>query len=150
MTRTREKGSAIVLVLITVVLLLVIGGGLLTIGLQSRCCAVKTSSEIAARCAADAGLVQGLFELNQLLEVKPWNDSSLPYATNQVLVNCDATYSYKVGSEGSDYFITSVGRSGETTKTVKCALELEGPFDKYALFARNGIIFKPGTSVEGA
>lgn len=145
-----RKGSVIPLVLFAVILLSLIGTGLFALGLRSRCCAVKTSSEIAARCAADAGLVQGLFELNQQLEVKPWNDSSLPSATDQVLTNCDATYSYKVGSEGSDYFITSVGRSGKATKTVRCELELEGPFDKYALFAENVIIFKPGTSVEGA
>ena len=145
-----KKGSAMPLVLLAVLLLFLIGTGLFTLGLRSRCCAVKTSSEIAARCAADAGLVQGLFELNQQLAVKPWIDSSLPSATDQTLTNCDATYSYKVGSDGFDYFITSVGRSGEATKTVRCALELEGPFDKYAVFAQDEIIFKPGTTIEGA
>jgi len=66
------------------------------------------------------------------------------------LTNCDATYSYEVGNDGSDYFIESVGKSGEAMKEVRCVLDLEGPFDKYALFAQNGIILKPGTSVEGA
>ena len=147
---SKRRGSAMPLVLLAVLLLFLIGMGLFTLGLRSRVFAAKSSSAIAARCAADAGLVQALFELNQQLEVKPWNDSSLPSATDQALTNCEATYSYNVGSNGSDYFIESIGRSGETTKTVRCALELEGPFDKYALFAQNSIVFKPGTLVEGA
>jgi hypothetical protein len=146
--KSKRKGSAMPLVMFAIVLLLLMGLGILGLGLRSRFFAVKRSSEIAAYCAADAGLVKALTEMNQKLEVKPWSDSDLPYAQDENLENCNATYSYEVRSDGFDYFIESIGNSGEATKKVRCTLGLEGPFE-YAIFANNQISLKSGTTIDG-
>lgn len=80
---SNKRGSAIPLALVAVMILLAMGVGLLSLGLSGRNYSSRTASGIAARCAADAGLTKALFEMNEKLKVKPWNDSSLPEATNE-------------------------------------------------------------------
>ena len=54
--------------------------------------------------------------MNHKLEVKSWNDSSLPLTTIQSLHSCNAILSYSVTSDqGNAYTITSVGRYGSAT-----------------------------------
>jgi len=67
----KRKGSAIILVLIAIVILLAAGTGLLSLGLQNRIFVIRNASDIAARCAVDAGLTKALFEMNEMLKVKP-------------------------------------------------------------------------------
>lgn len=137
--KPREKGSAIVLVMIAMVLLLVIGGGLLSIGLQSQLTAVHAVSDIQARCAVDAALVEAVFEMNEKLETVPWDDTFLPEATDESLPNCEATYSYTVtGDIDNGYFVDGVGVSGNSTRRVTARLRLRGPFES-AIFADEGI-----------
>src|SRR4030042_1014668 len=81
--RTRQAGFAIAMVLCAILLLFVIGVGLLGIGMHRRVFAVQTCSGIAARSAADAGLTKALLEMNEKLQIKPWDDSSLPYARSE-------------------------------------------------------------------
>jgi hypothetical protein len=139
-TKPREKGSAIVMVMIAVVLLLVVGGGLLSIGLQSQLTAVHTTSEILARCAVDAALVEAVFEMNEKLETVPWDDTLLPGATGKSLPNCDAIYSYIVtGDIDSDYFVDAVGVSGGSVRRITARLKLKGPFES-AIFADKSIV----------
>ena len=147
--RPNSKGSVIAMVMLTLVILLVVGVGLLHLGMQSRVFSVKTSSSMAARCAADAGLVKAMYEMNQKIKTKPWIDSTLPSAANAVLPNCDATYSYKVAKNPQgDYVITSVGKMGDETNTITCVLKVQSPFD-YAMFGSRYLWLKAGTTVEG-
>ena len=147
--RSKRRGTAIPLVMIVVMILLAMGVGLLDLGVKGRIYSIRTASDIAARCAADSGLTMALFEMNEKLKVKPWNDSSLPEATNESLPNCDAVFSYTVtGNPGAGYTIESVGTSGNAERKVTCILKPEGPFE-FAVFAEDGAELKNSALVDG-
>lgn len=146
--KLKKSGSALLLALFAIVVLSLMGTGLLRLGLQSRIVAVRTTDEIEARCAADAGLTKALYEMNQKLEVKPWSDSVLPEAADLALPNCDATFGYTVtGSVGGGYGIECTGRFNWAQRVVRCTLPLRGPFDA-AIFAKDKISLKEGTLVD--
>ena len=137
--QSKKRGSAIPLAVVAVLILLAMGTGLLSLGLHSRINSIRTASDIAARSAADAGLIKALFEMNEKLKVEPWNDSSLPLGTNISLPNCDAVFSYTVtGDLSSGYTVESTGISGQAQRTVSCTLQLQGPFEA-AIFTENGM-----------
>ncbi len=137
-----------VLVMVALVVLFATGVGLLSLGLHSRIFAIRNASEIAARCAADAGLTKALFEMNEKLEVKPWDDSTLPQTTNEVLPNCDAIFSYTItGDIDNGYIIESVGKSNQAERKVISSLQLQGPFEP-AIFTDTTINLKDGATVD--
>jgi len=147
--QSKRKGSAIVMVMLVIVALLAAGTGLLGIGLQSRIFAIRNVSDITARCAVDAGMTKALFEMNEKLKVKPWNDGTLPQATNEILPNCDAIFSCTVtGDISSNYIIESIGKSNQAVRKVNSILRLQGPFEK-ALFVQGILVLKSGTLVDG-
>ncbi len=146
--KSKRRGSAIPLVLVAVMILLAMGVGLLDLGMKGRIYSIRTASDIAARCAADAGLTMALFEMNEKLKVKPWNDGSLPEATNENLPYCDAVFSYTVtGNPSTGYTIESVGASGITERKVTCILKPQGPFE-FAVFADEGAELKNSALVD--
>lgn len=138
------------LVLLVVVILFSTGIGLLNLGSQSRMMTARTSSEIAARCAADAGLTKAVFEMNEQLRVKPWNDSTLLQETCVYtnLSNSTPTYySFTVsGDFSSGYTAESIGTSGRAVRKVTCSLPLEGLFE-YAIFTQGDLTLKNGTTI---
>ncbi|MBA7634427.1 hypothetical protein ES703_42012 [subsurface metagenome] len=137
--QSKKRGSAIPLAAVVVLILLAMGTGLLSLGLHSRIISIRTTSDIAARSAADAGLIKALFEMNEKLKVEPWNDSSLPQATNISLPNCDAVFSYTItGDISSGYTVESTGIFNQAQRTVSCTLQLQGPFEA-AIFTENGM-----------
>jgi hypothetical protein len=143
----KKKGSTIALVMIALIMLLLVGVGLLSLGRNSRLLAVRNSSSIAARCAADAGLTKAFFEMKQKLKIKPWNDSTLPVETKVSLPNSDTLYSYKIVKDPEgDYVILSEGIVGDVFKHVKCELGIRGPFD-VAIYGEEQIWLKSGTSI---
>ena len=146
--QSKKRGTAVLLVFIAIVLLLALGVGLLSLGVNSRVYSIRNAEHIQARCAADSGLVKAFFEMNEKLKVKPWDDSILPQATNQILPNCDATFSYTVINDLSSYTITSVGRCGGATTEVYALLGLEGLFDS-AILVQDRISLMPNTLVAG-
>jgi hypothetical protein len=149
MRQLKSRGSAIALVMIALIILLIGGVGLLGLGSHSRLFAVQSSSSIAAQCAADAGLAKALFEMKERLKVKPWDDSTLPYAINESLPNSSASYSYKVGKDtDGKYVIESIGACNQSSKGVRCKLRIDSPFD-VAIFGNEYISLKSGTSITG-
>jgi len=145
---TKKRGSAVPLAVVAVLILLAMGTGLLSLGLHSRINSIRTTSDIAARSAADAGLIKALFEMNEKLKVEPWNGSSLPQETNTSLPNCDAVFSYTVtGDLGSGYTVESTGISGQAQRAVSCTLQLRGPFEA-AIFTKNGMELKNSAVVD--
>lgn len=147
--RWRRRGSALASVLVAIVILLLIGTSLLSLGLHGQTLGIRTSKAIAARCAADAGLVKAVFQMNEKLKVEPWDDSTLPEATNETLPNCGATFSYTV-TKGIDsgYIVESIGGSGLAERKVSCTLSLQGPFEP-AIFTGTSMNLKNGTVVDG-
>ena len=142
-------GFALATMLCTVVILLIIGMGILSVGLQSRGFAVRSSSDIAARCAADAGVTKALFEMNEKLKVIPWDGSNLPEVSGEALPNSDAIYSYAVaGDLTNGYNLKSKGAYGLRGKTIGCSLSLVGPFER-AILAQENVILKAGMLIDG-
>ena len=140
--KSKRRGSAIPLVVVAIVILLAMGVGLLSLGQNSRIYSIRTASDIAARCAADAGLTMALFEMNEKLQVKPWNDSTLPQAKGVSLPYCDAVCSYIVtGDLGGGYVITSLGESGQARRFVRATIGLNGAFNN-AILTKNNLILK--------
>jgi len=147
-SQSNRNGSALVLVMAVLVIMLVIGVGLLSLGQNSRMQAVRASSDVSARSAADAGLTKGLFEMNKKLNVKPWSDSNLPYVVNETLPNCNATFSYRATTNAKNvYNIESIGNSGQVQKTVDSSLKLKGLFE-YAIFTNGTLTFMNGITVD--
>jgi len=147
--QSKRKGYVMALMVIALVVLLVTGGGLLSLGLQSRIHALQAASDIAARCAADAGLTKALFEMNKKLKVKPWSNDTIPHTTDGALPNCDAIFSYNITEDSNSvYTIESVGNHGRAEKKVTGTLRLRGLFE-YAIFAEDGMELKNGTTVDG-
>jgi hypothetical protein len=110
--KSKRKGSSLALVACSIVILLVMGAGLLSLGLQGQFRAVRSSSDIAARVAADAGLTKALFEMNRRLEDGTSGNSNLPEAADAALLNCDATFDYAVtGDLAGGYTVSCTGRS---------------------------------------
>ena len=148
MLRSKKRGSAIPLALVAIVILLAMGTGLLSLGLSSRLYSIRITSDIAARCAADAGMTMALYEMNEKLKVKPWNGSSLPEAINVSLPNCNAVFSYTVTSNpASGYIVESTGICGQAERKVTGNLEPQGPFE-FAIFGDQGLELKNSAVVD--
>jgi hypothetical protein len=147
--QSKKRGSAISLAMVVVMILLAMGTGLLSLALHSRIISIRTASDIAARCAADAGLTKALFEMNEKLQVTSWDDSTLPQAINANMPNFDAVFSYSVtGDLASGYIITSVGTADQAQRTVYATIELRGLFE-HAILTKEYLILKAGTIVDG-
>ena len=147
--QSKKRGSAIPLAVLAFLILLAMGTGLLSLGLNSRIFSLCTTSDIVARCAADAGLTMALFRMNEKLPTLSWDDSTLPQAIDANLPNCDATYSYTVtGDLAGGYIIKSVGRSAQAQRTVSATLGLQGLYE-YAILTKETLILKPDTLVDG-
>lgn len=156
LSQSKKLGGTLPLMALVMVLLFTTGMGLLDLGLRGRVLASRKASEISARLAADAGLEKCIFEMNEQLRIKPWNDSVLPGGTNEILLNCGASFSYAAyrGSFGSEpgggidgYSAASVGRYHWAEKQVSCELVLKGPFES-AIFSDNLLTLYDGTTVD--
>ena len=149
LVRSKSSGSAMVMVLLTVIVLLIIGHGLLALGSNSRIFAIQNASEVAARCAADAGLTKAVFEMNEKLKAESWVDSALPQTTDETLLGCDATFSYTVtGNSSSGYIIKSVGKHNRAQQNVTATLQLKALFD-YAIFAAEKLSMDNNNTING-
>jgi hypothetical protein len=141
LSKKARCGAVLPLVVLIVLLLVIIGLGVTGLGLHSRLFAIRSADSITARSAADAAVSDAIFEMNEKLKVKPWNNSSLPAASNVALLDSDAAYDYEVAENNGIYTVEGTGRAGISVHTVNGALRLASPFD-YALFTRNTIELK--------
>jgi len=145
----KERGFVMPLALLAVVVLLVMGTGLLSLAQHNRLLTVRAASDIAARCAADAGLTKAVFEMNQRLKDGTWDSNSLPQSMHEALPNCDATFGYTIEPDlDSSYVVGCVGNSGCASRTVSATLRLRGLFD-YGILTQDTITLKSGTIVDG-
>jgi hypothetical protein len=147
--QSKKRGS-IPLAVVALLILLAMGTGLLRLGLNSRIFSIRTTSDIIARCAADAGLTMALFGMNEKKQqVGLWDGSTLPQAIDEKLPYCDATYSYTVtGDLTNGYSVKSVGRADQAERTVYATLRLKGLFE-YAILTKESLILKPDTLIDG-
>ncbi|MDT8302499.1 MAG: hypothetical protein RQ760_13525 [Sedimentisphaerales bacterium] len=147
--KSKERGSAIPLAVVAVVILLALGTGLLSLGLNSRTFSTRTTSDIIARCAADAGLAMALYQMNQKLAVKPWSSGSLPTAKETNLLHCDATYTYDVtGDLNKGFIMAAVGKDDNAVRAVYVTLGLKGLFE-HAILTKGSLVLKSNTVIDG-
>jgi len=147
----KSTGSSLVLVVLGVLILIIMGGGLLNLQLQGQLLGIRTGSEIKARAAADAGLEKAVFSMNQILSAKAWSNDVLPWVTDESLPNCDATFGYKIVARSlsgpkSEFRISSIGKSGRTSRTVSAVVGLKSLFDS-AILVQDRISLMPNTLV---
>ena len=147
--KLKRRGTAMPLAVVAIIILLAMGVGLLNLGFNGRIYSLRTASDIAARCAADAGLTMALFEMNQKLLVKPYSEGTLPEATDVGLPYSDQVCSYKVtGDLGSCYTIGSTGVCGSASRTVRAVIGLQSAFN-HAILTKQTLTLKSGTIVDG-
>ncbi|MBN2589737.1 MAG: hypothetical protein JXA96_07735 [Sedimentisphaerales bacterium] len=145
----KNKGTVLPLVMIVVIILLTIGSSLISMSFTNRTYSFRESSSLVARCAADAGITQALFEMNKQLASKSLMSDTIPLAYDVSLSNSNAIYSYVVtGSLAGGYSITSIGKSGNSQRMIKTSLELSGLFD-HAILTKDSLILKADTIIDG-
>ncbi|MBN1796424.1 MAG: hypothetical protein JW804_07110 [Sedimentisphaerales bacterium] len=142
----KNKGAALILAVLAMVLLLVTGGGLLTLGFQSRAYQIHTASDIAARCAADTAMTKALYEINTLFANGELGDE-LPTEADISLTGSESDYSYTITKDGSTYTITATGQSNGAQRTVEATLAASNPFD-FAIFAQENISMKNSSKID--
>lgn len=115
-----KKALVLPLVVVMVIILFVIGLALIRLGLSARLQAVRSVSEISARCAADAGLTKAMHQmLSKLINEDPWDNSNLPEEAAVPLPNSYSNYSFDItGDPNNGFIVASLGRSGFAEKVV--------------------------------
>jgi len=147
--KSKRRGSALPLAVVAVIILLAMGVGLLSLGFNSRVYSIRTASDIAARCAADAGLTMALFEMNEKLQVKPFKEGTLPEAMAVKLPYSDQVCNYRVtGNLAGGYTIWSLGESDRARRSVRATIGLKGAFD-HAILTKQTLTLKSGTTIDG-
>jgi hypothetical protein len=142
-----KRGNIMSLVMLVVVLLMVVGIGVLGLGLHGRMLAVRSGADIAARCAADSAIAAAVYQMNQKLKIKPWDDSILPCVSNVGVLASDATYGYTVTKDSGVYTIQGTGRAGNSISVIDTTLRLYSVFD-YALFAKDSLELKNSAIID--
>ena len=147
--KSQEKGAALFLMLFAMILLCITGLALLNLGLHARLRTIRTSQEIKARWAADAGLIKAIVEMNNELLAKTLSDTSLPAVADEALFQSDASFSYIAGKNtNGTYTITSTGKTGPIEKQASAILGLQGLFDS-AILVKDKISLMPNSLVAG-
>lgn len=134
-----------------IVVLVLLGSGLLALGSTSRIKSVRSTSDILARAAADAGLTRCLYLMHQkLVSEEVWDNSTLGdiYASNNRLESSNEYYSFNVVGDPSGFTVTSVGRSGLSSRTVVAMTGLRSVFDG-ATVVKKRVVLYPNSSVVG-
>ncbi|MHC4290875.1 MAG: DUF7305 domain-containing protein [Planctomycetota bacterium] len=147
----QRKGAILALMVMVVLLLSMTSLALIRVGTEARLRTVKSASGISARFAADAGIERALYLMNEQLEAGAWTVGDVPTYSSQALTasNADYTVSFS-GDLSSGYQITSVGRSGNQTKTVRAMVALTSPIAQdYAIFSKKNINMKNSSTVDG-
>jgi hypothetical protein len=140
--RANSRGFALPFAAVMVLILSFVGFGILRLGMEKRMRAVRTTAEISARAAADAGLTKAAFELNKNLEVG-WDFYNIVSPVTEVFSSANADYTYTIEeiTNDAEYRITSTGHSGLTSETVTANAVVQGTFN-YAAFAQGYAIPK--------
>ena len=122
-----KRGTVLPFAVIVVILLLIIGLGLSRLGLNARVQAAKSTADLSARAAADAGIVQARRLMNKkLADELNWDNSTLPEVIGVQLANSYANYNFNIkGNKTNGFKISSVGKSGVAERKVYAKLGVD-------------------------
>jgi hypothetical protein len=150
----KRRGSILALVVVSLVILLIIGTALLTLGWEARALAIRTEADIAARCAADAGLTKAIAVMNDSLAKKTFSAGNLPQKPDFGLPlqgsEPPATFRYTVTPlpAKNEFGLVSTGRCNAAQRTVWGRLRLRG-VGEVGVLVRESMTLKAGTVVDG-
>jgi hypothetical protein len=142
-----RKGAVLPLMMLIVLLMMLIGFSVTGLGMYSRLLSIRTASNTTARCAADSGISDAVFEMNKKLKVTPWSDSTLPAKLDVLLQDTNATFSYVVSKNNNVYSVHGTGEAGGSIHTIDSKLRLTSPFD-YALLTRKKLELKNAAKID--
>ncbi|MBL7214935.1 MAG: hypothetical protein ISS71_04580 [Phycisphaerae bacterium] len=147
----QNKGSILALMVLLILLLSLSSMALIGVAREARIRTAKSVSGISARFAADAGVERAIYLMNKDLEAGTWSVDDIPTYTSESLTACNAEYTVTFdGSLASGYQITSVGKSGWSTKTVCATVKLNNPFaNDYAILTKGNLGMKSKSTVSG-
>lgn len=147
----QKKGAILALMVMVVLLLSMTSLALIRVGTEARLRTVRGALQVSARFAADAGIERVLYLMNKQLEAGTWTLNDVPTYSAQALPASNADYTVTfTGSLVGGYQVTSVGRSGNQTKTVRATIALTSPIaEDFAIFSKNDIHMKNGSKVSG-
>lgn len=149
-----KRGLVLPLVIGIGVILAILGMGLLKVGFGGRLNSILMTMKMSARSAADTGLAEALYKLNEEFVFGVGPGDPLPSDANVPLANSNARYSYQVEAlidpvTGENYWlITSTGTSVRETKTVYARTSIVNVFE-LAIIVSDRLIFKANTLVDG-
>lgn len=136
---------------IVVLLLSMTSLALIRVGTEARLRSVKSSLQVSARFAADAGIERVLYLMNNKLNAGTWTLGDVPTFDAQALTAADADYTVSFSGDLSNgYQVTSVGSHRNQTNTVRATIQLTSPIaDDYAILSRNQLIAKSKSTIGG-
>ena len=139
-----NDGFILLMSLFLVILLAVLGAGLLWLCLCSTTQAIRCTSTLEARAAADAAHELAYFRLKKMFTD---GDTQLPQQTNPaVLPGSDQTYTFTITqADDGGYDISATGYSCNTDKTVSSRAYRTGGSTPYGICVNEDIYFHGGT-----
>jgi len=147
-TKRFRTGFALPLVASVIIILILMGTSMLSLGQHARVRSLRTTSDIAARIAADAGLVKAIFLMNRKVESEAvWNNDDLPLLENFKLPNSSETYNFNVeGDPSTGFSIVSTGYSGLAERKVYSSIRLASIYD-FGIAVKADLILYPNSAV---
>ena len=129
-SKKSRNGSILAIAVVIMVVLSILGVGMLMLGRGARLTAARTTADMSARLAADAGFTKALFIMNDKLVTHRgalWNNVTFPISGSASLDNSYGSYSYSVEKTGTGTFIegikvTSTGTCGIAQRNVHTKL----------------------------
>ncbi len=147
--RNRNKKGAISgLVLLLSIIVTILGMSMLAVGQQLRIKAVRTTEQMGAHVAADAGLTKVMDDLNTAYKRGKLDKDNLPAAKQVTIPNFAGTYTYSVTENSGEYTITSQGNYGTGQKTISAKLETSGL--SYAVLVKESFYMKNNGIITGS
>ena len=142
-----RRGAVLPLAVLIVVLMMIIGLSVTGLGMHSRLFSIRSELRITARCAADSGLNDAIYEMNKKLKIIPWSNSTLPAKSDVPLGDTGAFFEYAVSESNNIYSVQSTGHANNSIRTIDSTLRLYSPFD-YAMLMRGNIELKNTAKVD--
>ncbi len=110
----RQQGAILALMVVIGVIVAIVGMAMIQLGYHARKTAVRNVQTLSARCAADAGLAEALYKMQQtLVSVGSWTSPPPSITTNVPLPASPALYRYTItGGPTTGFQIDATGTCG--------------------------------------
>jgi hypothetical protein len=146
-----KTGFALPLVAAILVIMILMGASMLSLGQHARIRSIRTTNDIGARAAADAGLVKAIYLMNiKATDEDAWDNKELPSMEEDMLLpNSSETYNFDIeGNPAKGFTIASTGNSGLAERKVYAKTQMRSIFD-YAIAVKKNLVLYPNTEVNG-